>query len=188
MNRIIYILPIGKIEGEVLAAVKEGLEEVYPFPAKIISEVPNPAYAFEPSRGQYYSSKILKEIVNHLPPNSLKILGITEVDLCTPVLTFVFGEAQLKGKSAVISLARLRPEYYTLPPNPSLFLTRVVKEAIHELGHTFGLVHCALKECVMAFAPDVWGIDQKLKHFCPCCQDFLMKMIKELEGKSWEEK
>jgi archaemetzincin len=177
MNRAIYILPIGKIREEIIEGVKSELVKVFPFPIKILSEIPNPAYAFDATRGQYHSTKILREVANYLPPDGLKILGITDVDLCTPVLTFVFGEAQLGGKACVISLTRLRQEYYALPRKDTLLLNRVVKEAIHELGHTLGLVHCSLRECVMAFAPDVLGIDQKLPQFCSSCRKVLNKMI-----------
>jgi len=183
MNRGIYILPIGKIREEILEEVRKELANVFMLPVNLLSEISNPAYAFDPARGQYHSTKILREVVNYLPPDGLKILGITDVDLCTPVLTFVFGEAQLGGKACVISLTRLRQEYYALPSKDTLLLNRVVKEAIHELGHTLGLIHCSFPKCVMAFAPDVLSIDQKLPQFCSSCREVLNKMIKILEGK-----
>jgi hypothetical protein len=77
----------------------------------------------------------------------VKLLAVTERDLFIPVLTFVFGHAQLGGRVAVISLARLRQEFYGLPRIASLFFSSaLLKEALHEAGHTFGLVHCPDKE------------------------------------------
>ncbi len=180
----IYILPLGEIDQEILAVVKTELTIIFQIPTKILDTVSNPAYAFELKRCQYYSTKILKELSKQLPSNGLKILGITEVDLCTPVLTFVFGEAQLDGNSAVISLSRLRQEFYKLPVNKKILINRVIKEAIHELGHTFGLVHCSNSQCVICFSPNVLSVDQKEHNFCPLCQEILANRIVEMIEKA----
>jgi len=176
----IYILPLGEIDMEILTAIKTELNLVFQVPTKILATAQNPAYAFEPKRCQYYSTKILKEISQQLPSDGLKILGVTEVDLCTPVLTFVFGEAHLGGIAAIISLARLRQEYYQLPVNKTILINRAIKEAIHELGHTFGLIHCADSQCVICFSPNVLSIDHKGHNFCPVCQELLATRIIEL--------
>jgi archaemetzincin len=176
----IYILPLGEIDQEILAAIKTELTIVFQIPTKVLAMVSNPAYAFEPKRCQYYSTKILKQLINQLPADGSRILGITEVDLCTPVLTFVFGEAHLEGVAAIISLARLRQEYYQLPANETLLLNRAVKEAIHELGHTVGLVHCDDTECVMCFSPNVLSVDQKRNNFCPICEEILSNRLEEI--------
>ncbi len=176
----IYILPLGEIDQEILAAIKTELTIIFQVPTKILATVTNPAYAYEPKRCQYYSTKILKEISEQLPGDGIKILGITEVDLCTPVLTFVFGEAQLDGKAAIISLSRLRQEFYKLPNNMKILINRVIKEAIHELGHTFGLVHCSDSQCVICFSPNVLSVDHKGHNFCPLCQEILANRIVEM--------
>uniref|UniRef100_A0A7C6AAQ3 Archemetzincin n=1 Tax=candidate division WOR-3 bacterium TaxID=2052148 RepID=A0A7C6AAQ3_UNCW3 len=178
----IYILPLGEIDWEILEAIKNELTKVFAVPFKILATASNPVYAFEPRRCQYYSTKILKEISQQLPSDGLKILGITEVDLCTPVLTFVFGEAHLEGVAAVISLARLRQEFYQLPANKTILLNRAIKEAIHELGHTFGLVHCSDSQCVISFSPNVLSVDHKGHNFCPLCQEILTRRINEMVG------
>lgn len=115
-----------------------------------------------------------------MPNDGIKILGITEVDLCTPVLTFVSGEAHLEGVAAVISLARLRQEFYQLPANKTILINRVIKEAIHELGHTFGLVHCSDSQCVISFSPNVLSVDHKGNNFCLSCQEILVRRIIEV--------
>ncbi|MEO0093941.1 MAG: archaemetzincin family Zn-dependent metalloprotease [candidate division WOR-3 bacterium] len=176
----IYILPLGEIAPEILTAIKTELTNVFQVPTKILMPVANPSYAFEPKRCQYYSSKILKAISQYLPHDGLRVLGITEVDLCTPVLTFVFGEALLDGVAAVISLARLRQEFYQLPANMAILINRAVKEAIHELGHTFGLVHCNDSQCVISFSPNVLSVDHKGSNFCPLCQEILTNRIVEM--------
>jgi archaemetzincin len=97
------------------------------------------------------------------------LLGITEHDLFIQVLTFVFGHAQLGGRAAVVSLARLRQEFYGLEPEHEIFRARARKEALHETGHTFGLVHCAERSCAMSLSTRVQQIDQKQAAFCPAC-------------------
>jgi len=94
---------------------------------------------------------------------------VTGVDLFIPVLTFVFGEAQLGGRAAVVSTFRLRSEAYGLPPDPELLLARLTREVLHELGHTYGLVHCTDSACVMASTTYVEQIDLKGPSFCTGC-------------------
>ena len=88
-------------------------------------------------------------------------------------MNFVFGEAYKGGRVAAIYLQRLRQEFYSLESNKSLFHERIVKEAIHELGHTFGLVHCANKSCVMHFSNSLYDTDIKENKFCLYCKNKL---------------
>jgi archaemetzincin len=125
---------------------------------------------FDPSRGQYNSSLILQQLIMKPPPDADKILGVLDVDLFIPILTFVFGEAQLKGIGAVVSTQRLHNRFYGLPENREVANERLIKEAVHELGHTFGLIHCSQPECVMNSSTYVENIDQKPAELCPLCQ------------------
>ncbi len=130
-------------------------------------------FALNPDRNQYHSSEILLGLKNIFMPSKDKILAVTDLDLFIPILTFVFGEAQLDGPTAVISTFRLRPEFYGLPPNKNLVMQRLIKEAIHELGHTFGLVHCLNQGCVLNASTYVEEIDLKEADFCPECAQLL---------------
>jgi archaemetzincin len=126
--------------------------------------------AFDPSRIQYNSSLILRQLIMKPPPDAEKILGVLDVDLFIPILTFVFGEAQLKGIGAVVSTHRLNNRFYGLPENREVTTDRLLKEAVHELGHTFGLIHCSQSKCVMNSSTYVENIDQKPAELCPLCQ------------------
>lgn len=140
-------------------------------------QLPAIDFAFDAGRRQYASIAVL-EMVNRLcPQDGLRLVGVTERDLFIPVLTFVFGHAQLGGRAAVVSLARLRQEFYGLPPDREIFLDRARKEALHEAGHTFGLVHCADHSCAMALSTRVQQIDQKRAAFCPACVRQLSKGV-----------
>ncbi|MBZ0153801.1 MAG: archaemetzincin family Zn-dependent metalloprotease [Planctomycetes bacterium] len=125
--------------------------------------------AFDVDRGQYNTRVLLARLLQHADPKAQRLLGLTAVDLFIPVLTFVFGEAELGGRAAIVSTFRLENELYGLPPDPALCFERLVKESVHELGHLFGLVHCQRSSCVMASSNYVEGIDLKAASYCDRC-------------------
>ena len=146
------------------------------FDLQVDTHIPtfDPESAFDAGRGQYNSTMLLAQLLRE-PIDAGRMLGVTGVDLFIPVLTYVFGEAQLDGRAAVVSSHRLAPEGYGLPANPDLLFRRIVKEAVHELGHTYGLVHCDRPVCVMARSTYVEEIDLKGDSFCPRCRDVVRK-------------
>lgn len=154
----------------ILQWLRQEMSEFLWATVRVMPSIPVPPASFEPARNQYISTKILKEILKEVPENALKLLGVTDKDLCIPILTYVFGEAQLGGTAAVVSLARLRQEYYGAPPDRKLFQERLRKECLHELGHTFGLIHCTSKDCVMYLSNTVVDVDTKGRTFCRACQ------------------
>lgn len=133
-----------------------------------------PEGAFDARRQQHSSRVMLTWLIDRVPAPGAKMLGITDVDLFIPVLTFVFGEAQLGGRAAVVSTERLRQA-----AGPALLRARLLKEAVHEVGHTFGLVHCAAPACVMARSPSVAAVDAKLDRLCGDCRIRLRELMKE---------
>jgi archaemetzincin len=168
----IALLPIGTVDEDILKKIQTELEEIYPESDCSIFEksMPIPADAYNRKRQQYYSTRILAEINKYVRRiKADRILGVTEVDLYVHQLNFVFGEATCPGKTALISLFRLRPEFYGQPANPELFVNRTVKEAVHEIGHTLGLKHCQNPRCVMFFSNSILDTDRKGKNFCEKC-------------------
>lgn len=134
--------------------------------------------AFDSSRLQYNSTKLLELAINSGKLyNDRKSIIITDLDLFVPVLTYVFGEAELNGRAAIASSHRLHNEYYGLPRNDQILQSRMEKEIIHELGHTFGLIHCAENSCVMHSSSYVEDIDLKLPDFCESCKSILIKKL-----------
>jgi archaemetzincin len=129
------------------------------------------AFAEDAVRGQYYSSGILAALPQ--PPAGGVSLVITESDLFVPVLTFVFGEAQLSGPRAIVSVHRLREEFYGQAPDDSRLDVRLAKEAMHEIGHTQGLRHCENWRCAMASSHSVERLDLKEGLYCRRCLDRL---------------
>jgi archaemetzincin len=153
---------------ETLVALAPALARTFGVHCSIRTGTLDPAFAFDGARAQYYSTAILQQM-GKLSAGA-RILGITTCDLYVPVLTFVFGEAQLSGGCALVSQHRLREEFYGLPPRPELLFERLVKESVHELGHTFGLRHCDDWRCVMASSHAVERLDVKTADFCGACR------------------
>lgn len=150
------------------------ITRVYGVPAELKEYrlVLDPAY--DPFRVQYHSTAILNQLLQiPLQREDDRILAIVEVDLYIPVLTFVFGEAQLRGRAAVVSTFRLANQFYGLPPNHPLLVERLVKELLHELGHCYGLIHCRTYDCVMRSSTYVEEIDLKKPELCSGCRSAL---------------
>jgi archaemetzincin len=136
-----------------------------------------PSDSFDPRRGQHHSTRILKELLVDLPGDALKIQGVVAEDLHIPILTYVFGEAQLGGVASVVSLARLDQAFHGLEPDFNLFLARLHKESLHELGHTFGLVHCHDPHCLMCLSNTILDVDRKGGSYCRRCFDAISNTL-----------
>jgi archaemetzincin len=171
----IDIIPIGEVEETLLLFLKQSLFQTFKIHARIRYRRFNLSPTYDPARNQYNSSGLLLELINDVPSETLKILGVTQLDLFIPIFTFLFGEAQLNGIGAVVSTHRLHNQFYGIPENKELLKTRLVKEGIHELGHTFGLVHCFALNCVMKSSTYVEDIDQKSPQFCSSCEQEVLR-------------
>lgn len=153
-----------------LPAIGAGLQAVLPCDWVQPGPPLDAAFAYDPRRQQYWSTPILERLEAMRPSTANAILGVTEADLFIPILTFVFGEALLSRPPALISLRRLRPSFYGLPEDPDLVLERARREAVHELGHVLGLVHCREFGCIMRASRAAEEIDLKGPGFCPQCR------------------
>jgi len=167
--RIIALVPVGRVERGHLELLAQGLAARLRAACWISPGGLDSEFAYNPVRGQYHSTEILKKLLQVPHAQSWRILGVTDLDLYIPILTFVFGEAQLRHNGALVSTHRLRPEFYGMPKNPGLLQERLLKEAIHELGHTLGLQHCPDYLCVMSASHSVEKIDLKEADFCLAC-------------------
>jgi len=169
MSSTVYLVPFGKTDLRTVEALRKPLEERFRFQVRVDRAQPIPHDACNAGRKQYLSTAFLRVLLQQYPDNAAKALGVADVDLYVPRLRFVFGEAEKPGNVAVISLTRLRPEYYGEPVDNKVFVARMVKEAVHELGHTFGLSHCISPDCVMFFSNSLRDTDRKSADFCTEC-------------------
>jgi len=168
-NRVKIILkPLGDVAGETMEELRNRAGSVFHCPMEIKPGFSDLAQAYNPERKQYLSSTLLAALGK--AGRDERVVGITDVDLYVPRLNFVFGEADMTSGTAVVSLYRLRPEYYGSAPDEVLFLERATKEIVHELGHTFGLEHCPNPRCVMHFSNSLADTDVKESSFCGKCR------------------
>jgi archaemetzincin len=170
--RLLSLVPVGNVARSQLEILAEGLSSALRATCVVSADPIKPDFAYDSLRGQYHSTAILQRIQMGRVSDSWRLLGVTEIDLFIPVFTFVFGEAQfgpVNASTAVVSSHRLRQEFYGLPPDAELLTDRLLKESLHEIGHTLGLRHCGNYRCVMSSSSSVERIDMKSAQFCAAC-------------------
>jgi len=167
----IVILPIGEADQNTLDSIARALQENYGSETVINDVVRVPEKTYNARRKQYHATRILKALENVKPGGCDIVLGVIDQDLYVPELNFVFGEADVLARIAVIGLSRLRQEYYSLEPDLDLFHQRAAKEAIHEVGHTCGLGHCTDPLCIMHFSNSLKDTDKKESRICIECRN-----------------
>lgn len=171
----VVLLPAGLTEGrgapplEFLDQVSLRLARLLRVRAPVLTTLFDIGDTWNPDRAQASSTDVLSMLNREPQPAGAVRVAFTELDLAVPILTFVFGEALLRGPAAVVSLHRLRNEFYGLPPDEDLLIERALKETLHELGHTQGLRHCHDWRCVMSSAHAVERVDIRSAAFCPAC-------------------
>lgn len=165
----VLLQPVGAVPDSVLKFLQEALAEQFDGCTFSVSKsIEIPSHALDEKRDQFKSPVILDLLDKETHCD--KILGICDFDAYAEDLNFVFGQAQHGGRVLAVYLPRLRQEFYGFKPDVSLFLQRAVKEAVHELGHSFGLGHCRLPSCVMYFSNSLRDTDKKGKEFCSVCK------------------
>jgi archaemetzincin len=165
----IYIIPLELKNKTLLDYVVDELSKRYSSKILVdILEIPV-ENAHSANRSQYYSTQIIANSVDRTFHLEGKVLILTSLDLFIPALTYIFGEAQLGGKHSIVSACRLHEEFYSGITNESLLIERTIKEVFHELGHNFGLKHCADWDCVMHSSPGIEEVDIKGKFYCRNC-------------------
>ena len=167
--KMLELLPIGSCDARLLQDLAPALADAFRVPCRILNARLDPQFAFHSERQQYHSSEILRAM-QPCAGGAWRVLGVAAVDLYIPILTFVFGEAQMGGPCAVVSFHRLMQEFYGLPPDPDLLVERLIKESVHEVGHTVDLTHCDDYSCAMAPSHAVEWIDLKEATLCENCQ------------------
>ena len=178
----LYLVAIGTIPDKVWHWITNASTEWFPMPVKQLAGLSIPAAAFDPKRQQYQSVEIMRMLAHAAPNDATRILGVTEVDLAIPMLSFLFGQAQLDGQVAVVSLCRLQQEFYGLPAQDDILRERLTKEVLHEMGHTFGLVHCSEQKCAMSLSTHIGMVDTKSERYCDRCGVQLAQRFSSLDG------
>ncbi|MDA3895162.1 MAG: archaemetzincin [Desulfobacteraceae bacterium] len=172
----IIISPIGEIDQDICGLVGKKIQSVFGYHTMTLPILSDISFAYDENRKQYHSTPILQKLADNAPANCFKIIGITGLDLFIPILTHVYGEAQLGGKACMISTYRLHDSQET--EIYSKINERIVKEVIHELGHTFNLRHCDSSSCIMHYCRAIQDVDMKSDQLCRYCAIMLADELK----------
>ncbi|MDJ0783721.1 MAG: archaemetzincin family Zn-dependent metalloprotease [Desulfosarcinaceae bacterium] len=185
----VQIAPIGGFAPDLLGAVADMVARIFGLDVRTAPLIDEIGFAYDTERKQYHSTAILDHLSAAAPADCFKVLAVTREDLFIPILTHVYGEAQLGGSCCVVSTQRLG-EGLSKVTDRSAYLERVAKEAAHELGHTFDLRHCRDASCLMHYCRNVSDVDRKRADLCRYCQvmmgDHLTKAAKQRTGRPLE--
>ncbi len=176
----ILISPVGELSTELIEAVAGEIKHMFGFATETNPILQDLSFALDDKRNQYHSTAILGRLAANIPPHAVRVLAIAQVDLFIPILTHVYGEAQLGGTACIVSTFRLN-EGRSGINIPKKYIDRIVKEAIHELGHTFNLRHCPEHTCIMHYCRNEEDVDRKSDQLCRYCIIMLEDEIKRLE-------
>jgi len=170
---VVHLLPVGGIDGALLEILRAAIPKSLNVACEILPFRLDPTPSYHAERQQFHSSEILQRMQGFVRAKDWRFLAVADVDLYIPILKYVFGEAQIGGPCAVVSMFRLRQEFYGLDRDDALLSDRLLKEAVHELGHTLDLHHCQDYQCVMAASHAVEWIDLRETTMCESCQSRL---------------
>jgi len=168
--KLLHLLPVGEVDASLLEDLRAAIPRRLHVSCEILPIALDPAPAYHAERQQYHSSEILGRMQTLVHPHAWRLLAVADVDLYIPILKYVFGEAQMGGPCAVISSYRLRQELYGLDQDDALLGQRLLKESVHELGHTLDLRHCQDYRCAMASSHAVEWIDLRESTLCEACR------------------
>ena len=167
---LVHLLPVGSMDTALLQDLCAAIPRSLSVKCEILPFSLDPAPSYHPERQQFHSSEILQRMQSLVRPKDWRFLAVTDADLYIPILKYVFGEAQMGGPCAVVSTFRLRQEFYGLDRDEGLLSQRLLKESVHELGHTLELHHCQDYRCVMASSHSVEWIDLRESVMCEACR------------------
>jgi archaemetzincin len=174
MSKEISVVAVDIVPSHVLERICAAITETFARPCRVGAALPKPYYAFDAQRRQYSAEAILRRLHVH---DAERVLGVVNLDLFVPDLNFVFGLADRANRRALIALPRLRQSFYGKGENEQRFIERSIKEAIHELGHTYGLAHCTNPRCVMSFSNSLADTEYKGRGFCATCRTKLQTQL-----------
>ncbi|MCG8632660.1 MAG: hypothetical protein MI863_02470 [Desulfobacterales bacterium] len=170
-SHTLILSPIGEIAPWVITFLSGKLPGIFGCNIRVANLIDDLGFAYDPDRNQYHSTPVLETLASLCPEEGLKILGVTREDLFIPILTHVYGEAQLGGRACIVSISRLisGPDMGGVDAGAG----RILKEAVHELGHCYDLRHCEDERCIMHYCRKIEDVDKKSHRFCRYCRIML---------------
>jgi archaemetzincin len=169
MDTLLRIVPVNAIDPAFLLRLGLCLEERFLYRAQVERALTVPQSALNSTRGQLFVSTLTSRVMRAFSEGEGILLAVTEYDLYKTSHRYVFGDADEQRRVAAISLHRLRSEFYGEDPDPNVLFQRMLKEAVHELGHAAGLKHCYNARCAMYYSNSIFETDNKMPYFCEVC-------------------
>lgn len=178
------LVEMGRFTDRAVRVVAANLQALMGIRVDMLDPRDVPREAFRERRGQYDAGIVLKHLSESSFPHCPRVLAVTTADLCNPILTYVYGEAEMGGRIAIVSNFRLRHDGDGSEAPKDRYYERLVKVALHEVGHTFSLYHCDTPKCLMRFSPQIHDLDGLDVCFCERCEYILRKTIKHTDPSS----
>lgn len=182
-ERYFALQPLGKVDDDLKEMMRRFVEVAYGRTCKVMSPVSLPSSAYDARRKQYRASELLDVLRNRFlltrlfHPGNIKVVGMTEKDIYTRQMNFIFGLASLRGRFCVVSTCRFHQSFRRKPEDKELLYGRALKVLYHELGHTFGMRHCDKIQCAMCYHNSLTELDDGYVWFCPECTHKLEKRV-----------
>ncbi|MFN2449422.1 MAG: archaemetzincin family Zn-dependent metalloprotease [Candidatus Baltobacteraceae bacterium] len=169
MDTLLRIVPVNAIDPGFLSRLGLCLEERFLYRARVERALALPQSAVNSTRGQLFLATLTARLLRTYPDGEGFLLAVTGFDLYKTSHRYIFGDADEQRRVAVVSLHRLRSEFYGEDPDANTLFQRTLKEAVHELGHAGGLKHCYNGRCAMYYSNSIFETDNKMPHFCDVC-------------------
>ena len=176
--RIVPIGPLTDGQQDVLRVVTDFLQPFFGLKLAMNSAVPLESIPEDATRRfsfdglpQLLTTYLLNAVLLPLRQDTdAAVLAITAADLWPgPGWNFVFGQASLKERVGVWSMAR-NGNADGRPAERGNCALRTTMTATHETGHMFGIRHCIAYECGMNGSNNSDERDRQPLEFCPECQ------------------
>jgi archaemetzincin len=172
---------MGRMPQAAVRVVAANIQVLFEVPVEMAPAMAIPEEAYQSQRGQYDARLVLKYLARFSFPPHSRLLAVTDVDLCTPIHTFVFGQAELGHSLAIVSDFRLKDMKEGIMAAEDVYYERLVKVVLHELAHTFSLYHCETPKCLMQVSRGLSHLDGLEIFFCERCSFALRQSISNLQ-------
>ncbi len=166
----IVVVPMGDVDFVLVNRLASEIGPIFARSVDILKGMKMPPEAFNVVRNQYYAVILLAKLERIKANSREKVIAVCEEDLYLPDENYVLGYSDALSGTAVVSLYRLRQEFYGLPEDEAKVFPRMHKEALHQLAHLFDINECRNPRCVNYFSQIMLDIDSKGMKFCDICK------------------
>lgn len=170
----IVVVPLGDVDFMMINRLATSIGPVFGRSVDILKGMKLPEESYNVIRNQYYSSIIFSKLERIKANPRELVLGVCEEDIYLPDEAYVLGHSDPVLGTTVISLFRIRQEFYGLPEDEMKVYSRLFKQAVHQLSLLFNISACKNPKCVNYYSQEMFDIDNKSIKLCDICKRKLM--------------